>query len=160
MTEQKFNLADADSFDLTRDPSDGPYRVVLVEPREYLELRVGYTRGQLMSFTHPNATKTNKVFEFKHYRQDGGKYWTQEPGIEFTFRVPRRAIWLMDELTWSYPVVEIGGKRITLNTSGGTYQGGGWADWISPVVSTLVNMPSEALWAIATNSIPIHQEEA
>jgi hypothetical protein len=41
-----------------------------------------------IKFEHPNiAGRKLEMFEFKHYRYNGGKFWTSHPGIDLTLLV-------------------------------------------------------------------------
>jgi hypothetical protein len=79
-------------------------------------------------FDHPNIlSRQSRLFEFKHYRQGGSKFWTSKAGVEFTFALPKSAITLIPEKLYSYVKIEIGGESFTLNVSGGS-NGGEWND--------------------------------
>ena len=47
-------------------------------------------------FDHPNlAAKKSELFEFKHYRKGGGKFWASKAGISFYFVIPKAQIELL-----------------------------------------------------------------
>lgn len=79
-------------------------------------------------FNHANIlSRQSRLFEFKHYRAKGSKFWTSRPGVEFTFALPKSAITVIPEKLYSYVKIEIGGESFTLNVSGGS-NGGEWHD--------------------------------
>jgi hypothetical protein len=82
------------------------------------------------NFDHRNVlARIPEVFEYKHYRANGGKRWTSAPGIDIVFALPKTAIEVVPEPGYSYVKVKIAGEDFTLNVSGGTGTGG-WTDWI------------------------------
>jgi len=76
------------------------------------------------------AARASRVFELKHYRQGGGKFWTARAGIDFYFVIPKSAIELIEEHGYSYPKILIGGEKYTLSVSGGTFPTGSWTDHV------------------------------
>lgn len=134
---------------------DDNYAVV-VDKAPFIVLSVGFdahnSKGQ---FSHPNLlARQYEIHEYKHYHPVRGKFWTAKAGVNLYFAVPKDKIELVEEKGYSYPKVIIGGKEITLSTSGG---GGkdGWNDFIGCMASTLTNMPKNKLQAIADNAMSI-----
>ena len=107
------------------------YQVEL-PPGNHLTVIAGAYLGEpAYDFDHPNvAAKKSDVFEFKHYRKGGSKFWTAKAGISFYFVIPKGQIELLPEKGYSYVPVLIHGRRCVLNVSGGTGNGGwrscGW----------------------------------
>jgi len=132
-----------------------PGYVLKFNPAPYIILRVGMTVDK-KPIIHPNVVaSSSRVFEFKHYRSNGGKFWTSKAGNEYYFVVPKEKIEILPEKGYSYPKVEIGGKLVVLNCSGGTTGDGGWEDWIGPVASTSINLVDFLISAIADNSLTV-----
>ena len=145
------NMAKIDTK-LTFDNKGEQYNIE-VPAGDVLILRVGQNYGSAGSrFSHSNiAAKKEQVFGFKHYRKNGGKFWTYKAGIEFFFVIPKTKIDVLEEVAYSYPKVEIGGEIIALSVSGGTMNG--WTDWITPICSTLVGFSQKKMKAIADNAL-------
>ena len=107
-------------------------------------------------FDHPNiVAKRSKVFEFKHYRKGGSKFWTSKAGISFYFVIPKAQIELLPEKGYSYVPVLIHGLKCRLNVSGGTGNSG-WTDRVDQVVHvgcgwTLAALRSLAAIALSPN---------
>ena len=81
-------------------------------------------------FDHPNvAAKRSDLFEFKHYRKSGGKFWTSKAGVDFYFVVPKARIELLPEKGYSYVPALVGGRKCHFNVSGGTANGC-WTDFV------------------------------
>lgn len=139
--------------------SSGPY-VVQFPKESYLLLTVGALHGTAAAnFDHPNVlTKQDSVFDFKHYRRGGSKFWSSQPGIEYRFAVPKTEIALIMERGLSYVPVMIGGKRVVLNVSGGSNGKEGWADWVHQDCHTCIVKTKSELRAIA--SVAMTREEA
>lgn len=137
------------------DPDDNYY--VEVSDAPFLMLSVPMVVGTLNAdFDHPNMLAAiYESLEFKHYRRSGTKFWTSKPGVCFYFVVPNDRIELVMEKTHSFPKIIIGGKTVTLSTSGGTIPAGGWTDYIGARAGTLVNMPKRTLKAIADNALTV-----
>ena len=123
---------------------------------------VGYTWDRAgFNWLCPKKSKVLwSVFEFKHYHPTKGKFWTSKPGkmhyfmlrledIEFVPPPAERSGW------GSFPHVLIGGKEVVLNTSGGSGTEGRWTDWLSPCMSTCVNLPVATFKAIAHTALAI-----
>jgi hypothetical protein len=120
---------------------------ILFAPEPYLILGVGLVNRE---FNHPSmVAKKTDVFEFKHYRKSGSKFWTAKPGVEHYFVVPKERIEVSLEEGGNVHTI-IGGQKVVLNVSGGTMNG--WEDWVSRTPHTLVNLPVKTLKAIANNS--------
>ncbi len=125
------------------------YQVEL-PPGNHLTVVAGAHLGEpAYDFDHPNvAAKKSAVFEFKHYRSGGGKFWTAKAGIGFYFVIPKAQIELLPEKGYSYVPVLIHGRRCVLNVSGGTGNGG-WTDYVRPVAHVGCGWTIAALKALA-----------
>jgi hypothetical protein len=100
---------------------------------------MGFTAGKSgANFTHPNIAATSKeVHEFKHYRNNGSKFWTSRAGINHYLVIPRNQIKLLPEKGYSYIKAEINGVKVSFNVSGGG--GNGWTDFLSTSAHTSIN---------------------
>ena len=111
------------------------YRVEL-PPGNHLIVVAGAHMGEpAYDFDHPNiVAKKSELFEFKHYRKSGSKFWTSKAGISFYLVIPKAQIELLPEKGYSYVPVLIQGRKCFLNVSGG---GGGinsgWTDYVARV---------------------------
>ena len=82
-------------------------------------------------FNHPNIAGSKiSVFEYKHSRKDGSKFWTSALGIELYFIIPACHISLIPNKGYSYVDVMINNEKFVLNVSGGT-SGNGWTDYVN-----------------------------
>jgi len=108
---------------------DEKYTVVLPE-EDYLIVVAGTFYDSAGSrFEHPNiAAKQNRLYEFKHYRRNGSKFWTSKTGLDFLFVIPKDKILLVNEKGYSYVPIFINGKDFHINTSGGG--AAEWTDWV------------------------------
>jgi hypothetical protein len=127
---------------------------VVTDPGDSILLIAGCDAGSAASrLEHPGiAGKRREVYEFKHYAR-GRKWWTSRPGLSLMFLVPKASITLIEEATYSYVGVMIGGHRYTFDVSGGT-QGDGWADRVRSTVHISVGHPVRDLRNLAEHSIP------
>jgi len=121
---------------------------------ENLIVRVGFDVKKKLcaTFKHPNiAASEKKVFEFKHSRNNGSKFWTQKAGINHYFIIPKNQIRVFKYEGYSYVEALIGDVRVTFNVSGG----GGeiWSDWFSNIVSISINHSLKDLKGIALVAI-------
>jgi hypothetical protein len=109
---------------------DEGYEVHL-PPGDHLIVVAGAFLGETgYNFDHPNiAAKKSELFEFKHYRKGGSKFWTSRAGISFYFVIPKAQIEMLPEKGYSYVPVLIHGRKCRLNVSGGT-SNGGWTDYV------------------------------
>jgi hypothetical protein len=109
--------------------------LVRLPPGDHLTVIAGAHLGEpAYDFDHPNiAAKKSELFEFKHYRTGGSKFWTSKAGISFSFVIPKAQIELLAEKGFSYVPVLIHGRKCRLNVSGGTGNGG-WTDHLGQVV--------------------------
>jgi hypothetical protein len=83
-------------------------------------------------FDHPNiVAKKSELFEFKHYRQSGSKFWTAKAGMSFYLVIPKAQIELLPEKGYSYVPVLIQSRKCFLNVSG--VGSGGWTDYVRRV---------------------------
>ena len=108
---------------------------VKLPPGGWLIVVAGAHLGEpAYDFDHPNiAAKKSELFEFKHYRKGGSKFWTSKAGISFHFVIPKAQIELLPEKGYSYVPVLIHGRKCHLNVSGGTGNGG-WTDYVHQMV--------------------------
>lgn len=115
---------------LVVDGTPGEQYQVEIDPGDYLVIRAGASAGKPSArFSHPNVAASGRsIHEFKHYRQNGGKFWTARAGVDFYFVVPRSAIKMLPEKGHSYVPAEINGVKVKFNVSGGTANG--WTDWL------------------------------
>lgn len=109
------------------------YRVEL-PPGNHLIVVAGANMGEpAYDFDHPNiAAKKSELFEFKHCRTSGSKFWTSKAGISFYLAIPKAQIELLPEKGYSFVPVLIQGRKCRLNVSG---SGGndGWTDYVRRV---------------------------
>ena len=112
------------------------YRVDL-PPGNHLIVVAGVKMGEpAYDFDHPNiVAKKSELFEFKHYRKSGNKFWTSKAGISFYLAIPKAQIEILPEKGYSYVPVLIQGRKCILNVSGiGGGIDGGWTDYVRRVV--------------------------
>lgn len=108
---------------------DSEYKVE-VEKGDYLVVEVGFKSSKAgAKFQHPNIAATQKrIFNYKHYRQGGGKFWTSQAGVSRYLVIPRSAVTLLPEKGYSYVAAMINGVRVDFNVSG--MGAGGWTDFL------------------------------
>lgn len=137
MTEPKL-LSECGEL-LVVDGTPGEQYQVGIEPGEFLVVRAGATADKVMArFEHPNVAASARVIhEFKHYRRNGGKFWTARAGVDFYFVIPRSAITMLPEKGYSYVPAMINGVKVKFNVSGGTSNG--WTDWLHTSTTISVN---------------------
>jgi len=123
---------------------------VRLPPGDHLIVVAGAHLGKPgYNFDHPNiAAKKSELFEFKHYRKGGSKFWTSRAGISFYFVIPKAQIELLPEKGYSYVPVLIHGRKCRLNVSGGTGNGG-WTDYVRQVAHVGCGWPIGALQSLA-----------
>jgi len=128
---------------------------VKVDPGDNILLIAGcHWNSPASRLEHPGiAGKRREVYNFKHYSRTRGKWWTSKPGMSLLFLVPKTAMTLVEEATYSYVKVLIGGRRYTLDVSGGT-DGDGWTDWVRNEVHISVGHPVSDLRNLAEQAIP------
>jgi len=136
-------------------PSDkddkGPYRIEFA-PEPFLVLVAGQKAESAMAkFDHANiVAKMNHVHSFKHYRRGGSKFWTEKAGVDFYFAIPKDRIELVMERGYSYVKVLIGGKKFSLNVSGGG--GKTWTDYVGTICHVSVGHSRSDLKVLAENA--------
>lgn len=82
-------------------------------------------------FEHPNlACSCKALYDYKHYRKSGSKFYTSKAGMNFYFIVPKSKIAMILEKGNSYVPALINGVRVDFNVSGGTSETGGWTDYL------------------------------
>jgi hypothetical protein len=120
---------------ITLKAENGNDYFIDIVPGKYLLIVACVEYGRAgFDFDHQNViARIPRVFEYKHYRQGGSKFWTSAPGIELAFAIPKTAIEVVPEPGYSYVKVKIGGADFTFNVSGGTGTGG-WTDRIGQSV--------------------------
>jgi hypothetical protein len=123
---------------------------VHLPPCDHLIVVAGALLGETgYNFDHPNiAAKKSGLFEFKHYRKGGSKFWTSRAGISFYFVIPKAQIEMLPEKGYSYVPVLIHGRKCRLNVSGGT-SNGGWTDYVREVAHVGSGWTVSALKALA-----------
>ena len=124
---------------------------VRLPPGDHLIIVAGAHLGESgYDFDHPNiAAKKSELFQFKHYRQGGSKFWIAKAGISFYFAIPKAQIELLPEKGYSYVPVLIQGRKCHLNVSGGTGDNG-WTDWVHQGVDIGCGWTIAALRSLAT----------
>ena len=77
---------------------------VELPPGNHLIVVAGAQMGTpAYDFDSPNlAAKKSEIFEFKHYRRSGSKFWTSRAGISLYFVLPKGQIELAAEKGYSY----------------------------------------------------------
>lgn len=145
-------LSDCGNLLVIDDTCANRYQVQIDEG-EFLIVKAGAISGKpAMGFAHPNVSGYNtSIFNFKHYRHGGGKYWTQKAGKEFVFVIPKSAITMLPEKGWSYVPAMINGVKVKFNVSGGSFNG--WTDFLGKEVSISVNHGIRDLKKIAEASL-------
>ncbi len=107
---------------------------------DYLIIEVGAMIGKgAFNLKHLNiSTSIKRIYEFKHYRHGGGKFWTKAAGISHYIIVPTNKIYILPEEGHSYIRAEINGVKVWFNVSGG---GGsnGWSDYLHSFTNISVN---------------------
>jgi len=108
------------------------YRIEFPE-EDFLGVCVNAEYGSpAAKFDHPNIASANrKIMSFKHYSRTRGKWWTEKPGVSYSFVIPKDKIELDTEKSgYSYVYVKINDKRYCLSVSGGG-SSGSWVDYVS-----------------------------
>jgi hypothetical protein len=151
MTEPKL-LSDCGTMLVLDDNPADRYQVE-IDPGDFLVIRTGATAGKAaFHFDHPNmAAKAKTIFEFKHYRKNGSKFWTARAGMEFYFVIPRSAVTMLPEKGHSYVPAMINGVKVQFNVSGGTANG--WTDWLHMNTEISVNHPVRDLKKLAAVAV-------
>ena len=123
---------------------------VEIEPGDYLVVEFGAVMGRPgAKFQHPNVAASGKtVYEFKHYRHGGSKFWTAKAGVSHYFVIPRSAVKMIPEEGLSYVKAEINGVKVSFNVSGGGGSGL-WTDWLKTATQVSVNHPVRDLKKVA-----------
>jgi hypothetical protein len=128
-----------------------------IEDGQTLTLVMGFTHDKAGArFEHPNISKSRgKKFEFKHYGQNGSKWWTSEQGVDHYLVVPRDQIRIVREMDYDYPRIVINNETVRLNVSGGSGGRGfpGWVSWIYGEAETCINHSLETLKAVCEVAI-------
>lgn len=124
---------------------------VHLPPGDHLIVLAGAHLGDSgYDFDHPNiAAKRSELFELKHNRKGGSKFWTSRAGVNFYFVIPKAQIELLPEKGYSYVPVLIHGRRCRLNVSGGTGISG-WTDYVGQVAHVGCGWTITALRSLAT----------
>jgi hypothetical protein len=108
------------------------------------------------SFAHDNIlAKRSEVFEFKHYKRSGYKFWTSQSGVSYYVAIPMDRIELGEEPEKGLsdvPVI-INGQKVRLNSSGGSVGGWGiekgWVDYVHNGASVGVTKRKRYIQAMA-----------
>jgi hypothetical protein len=138
--------------ELVLDEEDG--YTIAIEEGTHLIVAAGALAGSpACHFTHPNiALSRKKICEFKHYRRDGGKFWTQRAAMTHYFVIPRYYVLLLPKKGHSYIPAEINGVRVNLNVSGGSGRRG-WTDDLRTHVHIGVGHPAKLLKKLAEMAV-------
>lgn len=120
------------------NPKD-PY-TIKIACKEFLILQMGGGIHKAISkFTHPNIIHSRKeVYELKHYRQGGSKFWTSQAGVSHYLIIPTDKVYILPEKGYSWIPAEINGVKVHFNVSGGGGSGG-WTDYLGGFTSTSIN---------------------
>lgn len=120
---------------------DNPNDLYTIEigAKGFLILQMGGGIHKAISrFTHPNIIYSRKeIYELKHYRKGGSKFWTSQAGVSHYLIIPTDKIYLLPEKGYSWIPAEINGVKVHFNVSGGS--GGGWTDYLRSSTSTSIN---------------------
>ena len=127
---------------------------VALPPGDHLIVVAGAYLGEpAYDFEHPHiAAKRSELFEFKHYRHSGSKFWTSHAGISFYFALPKAQIELLPEKGYSSVPVLIHGRKCVLSVSGGGANGG-WSDHVRRVAHVGCGWTIAALRRLATIAV-------
>lgn len=130
------------------------YQVQIDNPKSYMLFVMGFDYNKKAAkMEHPAILhKRRKVHEYKHYRDNGSKFWTSRAGVDLLFAVPLDKITLLPEKGYSYVKIEINGKKFSLNVSGGTFNG--WTDSVRNINQTSTNHKIQDVLALASVAIP------
>jgi hypothetical protein len=139
------------------NPHDS-YRVC-IERGDYLIVEVGSIVGKPASkFKSPSITLSVPcIYEFKHYRSGGGKFWTSKAGISHYFIIPRDKVYLLPKEGYSYIHAEINGVKVSFNVSGGGGGSQGWCDYLNTHTQISVNHKLSDIKKIA--EVAIHNND-
>lgn len=139
MTESKLMSECGTKLVLDDNPAE-KYQIE-IEPGDYLVIEVGGKVGKpVANFKHPNiALSVPKIYEFKHYRHGGGKFYTSAAGISHYLVIPRNKITLLPEKGYSYVKAVINGVKVSFNVTG--IGSGGWTDVVHTQTQISVNHP-------------------
>ena len=126
----------------------GKYCVTL-EDKPFILFRFPFTLDHAgVRFMHPNLlARFTDTQEYKHYRENGSKFWSARPGVDILMAVDKRLIRLVKAEGFSYPKLRIGNAEITTSVGGGG--GGTWTDFISTRVTVCTNIKFTTLREIA-----------
>jgi len=129
MITEKVLLSDCGEC-LVLDDSEKDRYQIDIQPGDNLLIEIGASvRKAASRFTHPNIIQSIKrVYDFKHYRNNGSKFWTIQAGISHYVIIPKSQVYILPEKGYSYVKAEINGVKVTFNVSGGTANG--WTDWL------------------------------
>lgn len=151
ITEPKM-LSDCGTCLVMDDSINNRYQISIASGDYILVTAGAKVHTPASKFNHPNViASVKKVFEFKHYRASGSKFWTSCAGIEHIFLVPKTAIKMLPEKGYSYIPVEINGVKTIFNVSGGTANG--WTDFLNSKSQIKVGHPLRDLKKIAEVSV-------
>jgi hypothetical protein len=140
-----------------RFPVEERYEVRLPPGDHLIVVAVAHLGEPGYDFDHPNiAAKKSELFEFKHYRQGGSKFWTSKAGIRIYFAIPKAQIELLPEKGYGHVPVLIQGRKCRLNVRGGSGDNG-WTDDIRQGADIGCGWPVSALRSLAT--IALHPED-
>jgi len=132
---------------------EGTYHVQF-PPEDYLCLVAGVKLDSAGSrFEHENiCARIPRVYEFKHYHPNRGKWWSDKGGIDLYFIIPKERIEMVEEVGYSYPKIRIEDQTYTLNVSGGTFPEGDWTDTVRQGSHIGVGHTKKSLRNLAENA--------
>jgi hypothetical protein len=141
ITEKKL-LSDCGNLLIVDDGGTNPndhYSVKIAEGPYLIIEMGGGIRKAISKFSHPNIIASRKkVYEFKHYRSSGSKFWTSQAGVSHYLIVPKDKIYMLPEKGYSWIPAEINGVKVRFNVSGGGGSGG-WTDFLGSFTCISVN---------------------
>ncbi len=148
-------LSSIQSVFVISDTPDDRYVIAVDIPGDYIAVCFGQdARKPAAQFRHPNlAASQARVHEFKHYRPDGGKFWTSKPGVDIWFILPKSVVTILPEKGLSYVAARIGEVPVTFNVSGGG-TGGVWTDYLRTTMHVSVGHPVSDLHRVAELALP------
>ena len=138
-------------FSIANENGEVDYRVELSEG-DYLFVTASMAYGSSAAkFDSAKILHTQKrILNFKHYSRNR-KWWTERPGIDIVFAIPKSKIYMLPEKGYSYVPIEIGGVKFHLNVSGGTSKQG-WTDYVSQGCSIGVFAAKKNLKVLSNNA--------
>jgi hypothetical protein len=136
------------------------YKITVDQTANYILFELPYALDHhCWDLQPPNLLgRRTSLLEFKHYRQNGSKFWSCKPGISLYFAVAKDNIKILQKEGYSYPELKIGKTSFRVNVSGG----GGplWTDHLGANVSCCTNLPKTTLKEISHHALTVQTAEA